>query len=277
MSAKSNQFAPVDRKRMTFVLSKLFWYVASPGNLCVLLILAGALRLALTRRRRGLALVLAGGLGLAAIAVLPLSAWAIAPLENRFPQPAMPDRVDGIVVLGGGVNPRISAARGRPSVRDAAERLFAAGELARRYPRARIVMSGGEAAIFPTGRPEATVMRDVLVSQGIDASRIATETTSRNTYENAVETRRLMQPKPGEVWILITSAWHMPRAVGCFRTAGWTILPYPVDYQTTGHAEAITTLQLNRELMRMDVALREWAGLAVYAAMGRTDALFPGP
>jgi uncharacterized SAM-binding protein YcdF (DUF218 family) len=225
---------------MTFVLSKLFWYVASPGNLCVLLILAGALRLALTRRRRGLALVLAGGLGLAAIAVLPLSAWAIAPLENRFPQPAMPDRVDGIVVLGGGVNPRISAARGRPSVRDAAERLFAAGELARRYPGARIVMSGGEAAIFPTGRPEATVMRDVLVSQGIDASRIATETTSRNTYENAVETRRLMQPKPGEVWILITSAWHMPRAVGCFRTAGWTILPYPVDYQTTGHAEAGT-------------------------------------
>jgi uncharacterized SAM-binding protein YcdF (DUF218 family) len=69
----------------------------------------------------------------------------------------------------------------------------------------------------------------------------------------------------------------MPRAVGCFRTAGWTILPYPVDYQTTGHVEAITTLQLNRELMRMDVALREWAGLAVYAALGRTDALFPGP
>jgi len=262
---------------MLFILSKLFWYVAAPGNLCVLLILSGIVLLAFTRRRRGFRLVVAGGLGLAVIAATPISAWMISPLENRFPQPSLPDRVDGIIVLGGSVNPYISASRGRPSVRDAAERLFAAGELARRYPGARVIVSGGEAAIVPTGHLEAGVMRDVLASQGIPESRIELESTSRNTYENAVETKRLAQPEPGETWILITSAWHMPRSVGCFRSVGWTVLPYPVDYQTTREPGRRPTFQLRHELDRFDTATREWAGLAVYAALGRTDRLFPGP
>lgn len=262
---------------MLFVLSKLFWYVAAPGNLCVLLILAGTGLLAVTRRRRGFRLVLAGGLGLAIIAATPISAWLISPLENRFPQPSLPDRVDGIIVLGGSVNAYISESRGRPSVRDAAERLFAAGELARRYPDARVIVSGGEAAIVPTGHLEAVVMRDVLVSQGISASRIEMESASRNTYENAVETKRLAQPKTGETWILITSAWHMPRSVGCFHGLGWTVLPYPVDFQTTRIPGRQATFQLRHELERFDTATREWAGLAVYAALGRTDRLFPAP
>jgi uncharacterized SAM-binding protein YcdF (DUF218 family) len=261
---------------MLFVLSKLFWYIAAPGNLCLLLILIGLLRLALTRRKRGLRLALVGGLGLAAIAATPISAWTIAPLENRFPQPTLPEHVDGIIVLGGSVNAHLSAARGRPSVRDASERLFAAGELARRYPDARLIVSGGEALIIPTGEREADVMRDVLVSQGISASRVELESRSRNTYENAVETKRKADPKPGEVRVLITSAWHMPRADGCFRTAGWNIIPYPVDYQSTGETEW-PTFQLRQELARFDTATREWAGLAVYRALRRTGQLFPAP
>jgi uncharacterized SAM-binding protein YcdF (DUF218 family) len=262
---------------MLFILSKLFWYVAAPGNLCVLLILAGLLRLALTRRKRGLRLILVGGIGLAGIAATPISAWMITPLENRFPQPVLPDHVDGIVVLGGSVDAHLSAVRRRPSVRDAAERLFAVGELARRYPGARVIVSGGEASIFPTGEREAGVMRDVLVSQGITAARVELESHSRNTYENAVESKRLADPKPGEVWVLITSAWHMPRAVGCFRAIGWDVIPYPVDYQSTGKFEWRPTFQLRHELVRFDTAVREWIGLAVYRALGRTDRVFPAP
>lgn len=262
---------------MVFVLSKLFWYLAAPGNLCVLLIVAGVLLLATTRRRRGFRLVLAGALGLTVIAATPISVWTMAPLENRFPQPVLPDRVDGIIVLGGSVSLEISEARGRPSVRDAAERLLAAGELARRYPEARLIVSGGESSIIPIGGSEAAVMRDVIVGQGIPASRIQLESSSRNTYENAVATKDLAQPKPGETWILLTSAWHMPRSVGCFRRAGWTVLPYPVDYQTTGEPAMLGTFQLRQELVRLDTAAREWIGLAVYAALGRTDRLFPGP
>ena len=195
-----------------FILSKIFWYLASPGNFCVLVALTGALWLAATRRRRGLKLLLAGLFGLVALTVLPISTWVITPLENRFPQPVLPDHIDGIVVLGGSVNPTLSAARHRPSVRDAAERLGATVELARRYPEARIIVSGGESALVPTGRHEAQVMRDVLANEGVDRARVEIEEVSRNTYENAVESLRLAQPKPGEVWVMVTSAWHMPRS-----------------------------------------------------------------
>ncbi|MGE5539364.1 MAG: YdcF family protein [Gemmatimonas sp.] len=261
-----------------FALSKLAWYVLQPGNFCVLLLVAGlALHLIWRRRPYGMILMGAGTLALAGIAVLPFSSWAIVPLENRFPQPSLPAHVDGIVVLGGSVNVFITDAHGLPSVRSAPERLFEAVRLARRYPDARIIVSGGEASIVATGKNEAPIMRDVLVSQGIDAKRIEMEERSRNTYENAVESYRVAQPKPGQVWILITSGWHMPRAVGCFRTAGWTVLPYPVDYRTTGVRGKIASFELTKELERLEIAVREWIGLAVYRAMGRIDELLPGP
>lgn len=262
---------------MTFILSKLFWYLVSPGNLFTLLTLLGALRLATSRRRRGLALVLVGGLGLLAIIVLPISTWVIAPLENRFPQPQLPARVDGIVVLGGAVEPRVSAAHHQPAVNGAAERLFAAVRLARLYPSARIVLSGGEATVIPEGFHEADVMRDILVRQGIPPERMAIESKSRNTYENARDSYRLVHPKPGEVWVLITSGWHMPRAVGCFRKVGWSVVPYPVDYVTAGTSDLVTTYLLYEELPPLSIAVKEWIGLVAYRILDRTDALFPAP
>jgi uncharacterized SAM-binding protein YcdF (DUF218 family) len=262
---------------MIFVSSKLFWYVVSPGNLLTLIAVLGALRLATSRRRRGLGLVFVGSFGLVAIAVLPISSLVIAPLENRFPVPSLPAHVDGIIVLGGGVDSRISESRGRPAVTNAAERLFMAAALARRYPDARIVLSGGEAAIIPEGFHEATVMRDILVSQDISADRMVTESTSRNTYENAANSYRLAQPKPGEVWVLITSGWHMPRAVGCFRRVGWSVIPYPVDYRTTGKFDPLTSFFLVQELPALSLAVKEWIGLVTYRVLGRTDALFPAP
>jgi uncharacterized SAM-binding protein YcdF (DUF218 family) len=262
---------------MSFTLSKLAWYILAPGNLLVLLLLAGLLWRIGSKRRHGMPLIVVGTLGLAGITVLPFANWTLVPLENRFPQPALPAHVDGIVVLGGSVSTSITVSRGQPAVPSAAERLIATGELARRYPEARIIVSGGNGYIIQTNLREAPVMRDVLVSEGIDPKRIELEDRSRNTFENAVESYRIAQPKPGQVWILVTSAWHMPRAVGCFRTAGWTVLPYPVDYRTTGVRGKIASFQLTMELDRLEIAMREWIGLLVYAAQGRIDNVLPGP
>jgi uncharacterized SAM-binding protein YcdF (DUF218 family) len=262
---------------MIFILSKVFWYAATPGNFLLLIALAGTVRLAFTRRRRGLGLVLVGVGGLAAVTILPISSWAIAPLENRFPQPVLPEQVDGIVVLGGSVNPIIAESRNQISVPEASERLFEAAALARRYPTARVIVSGGEAGIVPKGFSEANVMRNVLVDAGVDPARIETEGTSRNTYENAVNARQLAQPKPDETWLLVTSGWHMPRAVGCFRNVGWNVLPYPVDYRTTGNIGLWANFVMVKEFWRLDLAAKEWIGLFVYRLLGRTDELFPGP
>ena len=267
----------VDSSAMMFILSKIFWYVATPGNFFLIVALLGTLRLAFTRRRRGLGLVLIGIGGLAAVTILPISSWAIAPLENRFPQPILPEQIEGIVVLGGGVNPTIADARQQISVPEASERLFEAVSLARRYPTARIIVSGGEASIIPKGLSEANAMRNVLIEAGVNSARIETESTSRNTYENAVNTHQLAQPKPDEKWLLVTSGWHMPRAVGCFRNVGWAVLPYPVDYRTTKEIGNLANFVMVKEFLRLDLATKEWIGLFVYRLLGRTDQFFPGP
>jgi uncharacterized SAM-binding protein YcdF (DUF218 family) len=264
---------------MLFVLSKLFWYVASPGNFCIILVVLGTLLLVFSRRRRGLGSVALGAFGLTIVTVLPISTWAITPLENRFPQSPNPVRLDGIVVLGGSVNPVVSLARHQVSIQEASERLFETVSLAQRYPSARIIVSGGDSSIVPNGNiSEAKVMRDALTGMGIASDRIQLEDKSRNTYENALNSFKMAAPQPGETWLLVTSGWHMPRAMGCFRVVGWqTIVAHPVDYRTTGMPESLSTFTAVIEFSRLSTAAKEWIGLAVYRLLGRTDSLFPAP
>ena len=260
---------------MTFIASKLFWAAMAPGNLLLLLLLAGVLWLARSRRRRGLFLVGIVGLLLLTIAILPVGEWLVAPLEARFPVPELPQRVDGIIVLGGAVEPEVSRAHGQIALNDAAERIVEAAMLAARHPEARLVLSGGEGALLPRGDSEAEQTRTLLVELGVAPERLLVEERSRNTYENAVFSRETAQPRPGEVWLLVTSAAHMPRAVGCFRHAGWQVVPYPVDFRTEWRPRP--DLMLAKHLVLVDTAAKEWVGLLAYRLLGRTDSVFPGP
>jgi len=275
---------------VTFVVSKLLWFVAAPGNLLLLVLLAGVLRAVWTRRRRGLILIAAPTLGFLAIAMLPVGPWLTQPLENRFPTIAAPTRVDGIILLGGSIDPGLSRARGQIALIAAAGRVTETAALARRFPAARVVISGGDPSIVPTSLPgaipgavpeamsEAAATRDLLVELGAPAERIELEGRSRNTEENAVFSLAVAQPKPGEIWLLVPSAMHMPRAVGCFRRAGWAdITPYPVDYRTSTTIGTGLGLLLADDLVLVNFATKEWLGLVAYYALGRTDALFPAP
>src|SRR5690606_29949930 len=156
--------------------------------------------------------------GLLAIAVLPVGDWLLVPLEDRFPA-AVPTSgpVDGIVVLGGGIDSAISAARGTPALTQHADRMTAAAILARRHPEAKVLVASGEAALLPEGASEGPFMRQLLLELGVEPKRILLEPDSRNTAENAVFARLLADPGPDQRWLLVTSAFHMPRAVGCFR------------------------------------------------------------
>ncbi len=263
---------------MTFALSKIFWVFAAPGNLLALVLAIGTLWLAASGRRRGFGLVAFAAVGFLAIAVLPLGEWLLLPLENRFPSSVRwPDRVDGIVVVGGAVDEVATAARGQAVFSDGGARLTAFLALARHYPSARLVLSGGEARFAPRGFAEAQAMRLFLIDQGLDPARLTLETESRNTYENAALSYRLVRPQPSETWMLVTSAAHVPRAVGCFRRIGWRVLPHPVDYKTAGRFSVASDLSLDRDLVLLTHAMKEWIGLVAYRILGRTDALFPGP
>ncbi len=262
---------------MTLLLSKIFWIFAAPGNFLVLLLILGTLSQAATRRRHGFRLVAAAAVGLLAIVVLPTGQWLLIPLESRFEVPAsLPERIDGIIVLGGATDGVLSAARGEMVLNGAGTRITDAVVLVRRYASARILLSGGDNHLVAKASPEAAVMKAFFVTEGIDAERIMLESQSRTTFENAVLSRAEAQPQPGENWLLVTSAVHMPRAIGCFRAAGWRVIAYPVDYRTTGRLSLVSEFSLSEQLALVNLAAKEWIGLLIYYIMGRTDALFPG-
>ncbi len=150
--------------------------------------------------------------------------------------------------------------------------------MARRYPTARIVFSSGSANLIETPVAEAPIAGDLLEDFGTARSRIVIESESRTTAENATFTRKLISPKPGERWLLVTSAFHMPRSIGAFRKAGFDVEAYPVDWRTRGWSDGLTLFtMLSAGLARTDVAVHEWVGLIAYWATGRTSELFPGP
>jgi uncharacterized SAM-binding protein YcdF (DUF218 family) len=263
-----------------YLLSKVFWAVAQPGNL-LLFVLAAALACLCMRRpivrrtgRRLVGLVLVSGL---VIAVVPLGTFVAAPLQNRFPGAGGSlDRVDGIVVLGGGIDIAASLVTGRTELTGAGDRLLAAAALARRYPEARLVYASGGRALDDPQYREADAAFMALAALGVEEHRIIVERDSRNTHENAVFARDLARPAPGEVWLLVTSAWHMPRAMGAFRHVGWRIRPYPVDAMVAEGWD-IPRFAFAANLNDLNVAIKEWVGLVAYRLAGWTDSFFPGP
>jgi uncharacterized SAM-binding protein YcdF (DUF218 family) len=260
---------------MGFIVGKLIWAIVAPGNLLLLVLAYGTGKLVISRRRRGLPFIVLAVLALLVIAVLPLGPWLVMPLEARFPPPVLPPRIDGIIVLGGAVEEGITRDHGQVALTDAAERLVEALRLARRYPDAKLLLSGGEGRLLPQGESEAQVMREFFVEQGIDPARLLLEDRSRDTFENAVYSRDLAMPQHGQVWLLVTSAAHMPRAVGCFRRLDWPVVPYPVDYRAEAHP--LPGFALAEHLGFLDIVAKEWLGLLVYRILGHTARLFPAP
>lgn len=209
---------------------------------------------------------------LLAVGILPIGEILLHPLETEFPPRAAPARIDGIVVLGGVEDQRATAAWGDPQLNEAAERLTAAAALAIAHPEARLVFSGGSGRLRNTvlGQPEIpSVAVDFFVSLGIDRGRIAWEDQSRNTAENARFSYEVAAPASGETWVLLTSAFHMGRALASFEAAGWSgIVPHPVDYRTGSFSDGIGW-NLARNLEVLNIAIKEWVGRLAYRVTGR--------
>ncbi len=264
---------------MFFTISKLLGFFAFPSNVLIAIGLVGLVLLT-TRYTRLASWLIVTSLVLIAIAGLsPLGNALILPLEQRFPS-WDPSRgaPDGVVLLGGMITPDVSAARGAVALNEAAERITATAELARRYPNARIVMTGGTNALIFDDAIEAGFAVKQLEALGVAHDRITAEEQSRNTIENAVFSRLVARPQPGERWLLVTSAYHMPRAMAAFRTAGFAVEAYPVDWRTRGPIDVVRPFaSLGEGLRRTDTAVHEWVGLFAYWLTGKSAALFPAP
>lgn len=264
---------------MFFYLAKIVWALLQPMAFIALLMAAALVAMALRWRR-----ISAASLALALV-LLGLSGWTtagallLAPLESRFARPnPMPQTIKGIIVLGGSFEGGVNLVRGGYELNTAGDRLVEAAALAVRYPEARIVVSGGNGSLTLEGEGDAVTSARFFTALGIDPSRLVLETQSRDTYENAVMSRRMVDAKDGETWLLVTSAFHMPRSMALFRSAGFDVVAWPSDYRTTGDegfGPARDNLMDN--LDNVTVGTREWLGLIAYRLSGRTSRLLPSP
>jgi uncharacterized SAM-binding protein YcdF (DUF218 family) len=265
------------------------WGLASPSQLLLATTMVGTLLVLATSGRAGppsrwlrigRRLTLVGGIGLLLFGLLPVSHYLAHALEARYPVPVLPARVDGIILLAGSERPAVSQEYGEPQTGAHGSRYIAALRLAQRFPSARLVFSGG-AREEPGKGPletQAAVAAAILGQVGLDPSRIVFDEQSRDTCDHPRRVRALVQPTPGETWVVVTSAMHMPRTIACFRAAGWhDVIPYPTDFKVVLGGWDAGTFQVAANLALLDEALHEWVGLAYYRLAGRTQEWFPGP
>ncbi|WP_034996646.1 YdcF family protein [Beijerinckia mobilis] len=264
---------------MFFVLSKIFWTLAEPGNFLLLLALVGLILTCTWWKDTGRRLVAAAILLMAIAFLTPLPTLVMRPLEDRFPNPNLHEiHPTGIIVLGGALDPWRAQTRGVPVLAASGSRLTSGVTLSRMFPEAKLIFTGGNGTLNRNVPVESTTVRQLWLDLGVPPERMEFEEESRNTWENAVFTRDLVKPKPGEVYLLVTSAVHMPRSVGIFRKVGFDVIPYNADYRTFGNDLDWTTYATVQERMQtLDSSIREWIGLVVYYLTGKTTALFPAP
>jgi uncharacterized SAM-binding protein YcdF (DUF218 family) len=256
-----------------FAASKIFSVFLSPVSVLLIAALLGVLWSKGRFARTGRAIALVAILVLIVAAMTPLGPILVSPLEDRFPQPppGLPPPY-GIIVLGGALNGPTSHARGQ-AVGEAEQRVVEAAILAKRYPEAKIVFSGGSGSLLDTESTEAPEARKLLIDLGVDPNRITLEDKSRNTAENARFTAAMVHPEPSQRWLIVTSAFHMSRAIALFRKAGFDAIACPVAYLTPSE----WSFEPAHNLQILEIAAHEWIGLLAYWGSGRIDNLFPGP
>jgi len=262
-----------------YFVSKIVWFFVTPSNALVTLALIGFVLMRTRRAAMGKRLSFASVVALLVVGLSPLGNALILPLEERFPayiDDGTP--VAGVVVIGGTFDTEATNVHGQMALNETGERLIALGDLARRYPDATIVYSGGGSEFTPDTTPEATLVEHTIGQLGIAPGRVVYERRSLNTFQNALYSKALAKPKQGERWLVVTSAFHMPRTMGVFRAVGFDVVPYPVDYRTAGQRSLLRPFGFVGEgLRRTDVAAKEWIGLFAYYLSGQTAGVFPGP
>lgn len=265
----------VEMESVFWVISKIVWAIIAPETLLLFLLILSSGLLWTRYNKQGHLLISFTVFIIAMVSVFPVSSWILRPLEDRFPIPKkLPDRIDGIIVLAGAEKISVTTARGLPALNSGAERLTTFVWLAHIYPDAVLLFSGGSGSLTDQKHKSADTARKIFYQVGLNPDRVQFESDSKNTSESALESYKLIKPSPDQHWILVTSAFHMPRSVGLFRKVGWNVIPYPVDFNATKSSSLKFDL---REIGGFSQGIREWIGIFVYWMMGKMSELFPEP
>lgn len=261
-----------------FLASKIGWAMLSPGNLIIFAGTLGVILLLFNNISGAKKLLIPTALIAFVLMAYPVSDFLMKPLEERFKKPdSMPAYVDGIIILGGGEDLKRSVSWQVAELGLGGDRYIGAANLATLYPRAPIIFTGGSGLVnLQDTQGEGALAKEILTTIGIRAHRLKIESQSRNTYENFKYTKALLPKKDG-VYVLVTSAYHMPRSVGIARNQGINIIPYPVDYRTSSDELRSFDFDLFDHLKALEPAWKEWIGLTAYYLTDKTYTWFPAP
>jgi uncharacterized SAM-binding protein YcdF (DUF218 family) len=259
-----------------FWCSKLMWMLLAPLNLVFIsIVLITVLLWFKFYRASTIAMTLLTSL-LTILAFIPIGSWLISPLETRFvTNPKLPVNVDGIIVLSGAELAHKTSFWNQVELGGSAERDLEFMKLARKYPEAKLVFTGGSSSLLDQSYKSADVAKRLFTEHGMDVERILFEKQARNTWENAVFSKELANPNIQEKWILITTGWHMPRSVGVFCKIGWKVIPFPVDHWTISDKLFNIKFSLGGHLSDLSIGLKEWIGLFVYYITDRSSDVLP--
>jgi uncharacterized SAM-binding protein YcdF (DUF218 family) len=258
-------------------INYLIWSFTQPSHILVLIFLAGVVSAFFKRPRLSKRLLLSGATAVLVITYTPLGKWAIAPLELRFPAPSELADVDGIILLAGSEQVTRSIYYNEPHLNSHASRFTAFFLLAERFPTARLVHSGGGKLLEQHGgsASQQSIATEILAATAITLGRMIFEPDAANTCDTPRLVKTIVQPRPGDHWVVVTSAHHMPRTIACFRAEQWHVTPYPGDFKQIPVGFGLPSLAGNLRLL--DDATHEWLGLIYYRLLGYTDEIFPAP
>lgn len=261
---------------MFFYLSKIFWIIAAPLSFLWFLVLIG-FGLRFWKKGLGNKILLFSGVAFLIIGFFPVGYNMMVFLERQYERPdPMPRRVDGIIVLGGAFNSTLSEKTGKIAANGNINRMIDFVELARKYPRAKLIFAGGSGSIYNPDRKEADDAEKFLKMIGFNAKRVVFERESRNSYENVRNSHELVKPKEGQNWIAITSASHMPRAIGVFQHHNWQVIPYPSGPKTDGQYRfRPKPFGVVGSFFMLGLATKEFIGATIYYFSGKSALLLP--
>ena len=257
---------------MSFYLSKILWLIVNPFNIFILITLFTMFLYFINSRRLSLIIYLINFIFIALISFLPIGSYLTYIIEKEFhTNTKIPERVDGILILGGATNPLLFKEFDQISLNGSAERLVESVMIIRKFEKAKVIFSGGSGIVNRSDLGHSQVAKLFYKKMGVDINKIFFEDKSRNTHENIIYSKKIAKPKKNENWLLITSAFHMKRALLIAEKNNWKFIPYAVDFKNIKEFKLTPNLNLLSNLNSFQSGLHEWLGLVSYYIMGRTE------
>lgn len=260
---------------MSFYLSKTLWLILNPFNIFILLTLFSILLFLFSIKRLSIIIFLINFSILLTISIFPIGNYLVYIIEKEFHlHTKVPDHIDGILILGGSTNAEMFQEYGQISLNGSAERLVESVDIIKKFKGSKIIFTGGSGILNRPDLGHVQVAKLFYKKMGINLKRIMFENNSKNTFENIIFSKKMAEPNKNEIWLLITSASHMKRALLIGEKNNWYFTPYAVDFLNEKNFKFRPNFKLLSNLNSFQKGLHEWLGLISYYLLGRTSRFF---